>query len=158
MEQSHLSEQELAEFINGKLNNSTKEQHIKDCPHCQRQVLAYRLIDQFLETDQAVLSVDNTFAWNNEVLAQIEQIENRKEKRSYWVLITTCIIGWLGLIGFLAYTSIFNNLWQVLSGTTGRIILTVGISIGILIICFDWLEKRLKLDPLRMLIQEKKAG
>ncbi|MBA4853040.1 hypothetical protein [Emticicia sp. BO119] len=157
MEQSHLSEQELAAYINGKLNDSIKEQHIKACLHCQKQVFTYRLIDQFLESKQVITSVvDDTFVWNNEVLAQIEQMEYSEEKRRYFWLITTCIVGWVGLIAWLGYMGIFNNLWQILSGTTGRVILTTGIIISVFISCFDWLEKRLKLDPLRILMQEKR--
>lgn len=146
MEQAHFSEQELSDYIIGKLTDPVREQHINQCPHCKKHIIAYRLVNQFLEADQAEILAEEIPVWNMEVLTQIEQMEYRRERRNYWWQIAACLIGWFGIMAWLGFMGIFSHLWQVFSTTEGRLFLTIGISISLVISCFDWLEKALKLD------------
>lgn len=152
----HPTDQQLSDYQNGEPLRSELITHIETCPLCQQHLAAYQAVDIFIYMDTPAYPADKVTLWSAEVMNQVQQLEDAREKsadRRLWLVplsvLLSAIIG-LGVTG--AFWGI-RPMWSMLSDSFAGPFLAAGALLCILLYLIDMIEKRLGLDPLQLTIR-----
>jgi len=152
----HPTDHQINSYLNGTPLSSDLLDHIEKCQLCQQHVAAYQAVDIFIYMDKPAFPADKVTRWSAEVMDQVQQLEDARERatdRLLWLVpLSTLLLAVIGL-GFAGVFGGIGTVWSLISSSLAGPFLIACALVCIILYMIDRIEKKLGLDPLQLTLR-----